>query len=116
MWMRWVAFPQVVHNLSLGQVSTAVGLDSRIGSKFLKASVGFGGSCFQKDILNLVYLSESMGLKDIAEYFHWVVKMNDLQKERFVSRIIHGLFNTVTGKRIAILGLVLLCLRIFYCS
>ncbi|KAK4526959.1 hypothetical protein GAYE_SCF31G4879 [Galdieria yellowstonensis] len=86
------------------EVSTAVGLDSRIGSKFLKASVGFGGSCFQKDILNLVYLSESMGLKDIAEYFHWVVKMNDLQKERFVSRIIHGLFNTVTGKRIAILG------------
>ncbi|EME26586.1 UDPglucose 6-dehydrogenase [Galdieria sulphuraria] len=86
------------------EVSMAVGMDSRIGSKFLKASVGFGGSCFQKDILNLVYLSESMGLKDIAEYFHWVVRMNDLQKDRFVSRIIHGLFNTVTGKRIAILG------------
>eukprot|EP00871_Galdieria_phlegrea_P002313 jgi/Galph1/3082/GphlegSOOS_G1745.1 len=86
------------------EVAVAVGMDSRIGPKFLKASVGFGGSCFQKDILNLVYLSESMGLKEIAEYFHWVVRMNELQKERFVSRIIHGLFNTVTGKRIAILG------------
>lgn len=79
-------------------------MDSRIGPKFLKASVGFGGSCFQKDILNLVYLCQSMGLNDVAEYFNWVVRMNDLQKERFVSRIIHGLFNTVTGKRIALLG------------
>lgn len=86
------------------EVARAVGMDSRIGPKFLKASVGFGGSCFQKDILNLVYLCESMGLADVAEYFHQVVKMNELQKERFVSRIIHGLFNTVTGKRIALLG------------
>lgn len=86
------------------EVARAVGMDSRIGPNFLKASVGFGGSCFQKDILNLVYLCESMGLSDVAEYFYWVVKMNDLQKERFVSRIIHGLFNTVTGKRIALLG------------
>lgn len=86
------------------EVARAVGMDSRIGPKFLKASVGFGGSCFQKDILNLVYLCQSMGLNDVAEYFNWVVRMNDLQKERFVSRIIHGLFNTVTGKRIALLG------------
>lgn len=86
------------------EVSRAVGMDSRIGPKFLKASVGFGGSCFQKDILNLVYLCQSMGLSDVAEYFNWVVKMNDIQKERFVSRIIHGLFNTVTGKKIAVLG------------
>ncbi|OSX79952.1 hypothetical protein BU14_0066s0005 [Porphyra umbilicalis] len=86
------------------EVARAVGMDSRIGSKFLKASVGFGGSCFQKDILNLVYLCQSMGLADVAEYFHSVVMMNDRQKERFVSRMIHGLFNTVTGKRIALLG------------
>lgn len=86
------------------EVARAVGMDTRIGSKFLKASVGFGGSCFQKDILNLVYLCESMGLSDVANYFHQVVRMNDFQKERFVSRIIHGLFNTVTGKRIALLG------------
>lgn len=86
------------------EVGRAVGMDTRIGPKFLKASVGFGGSCFQKDILNLVYLCESMGLPEVAHYFHQVVQMNDIQKERFVSRIIHGLFNTVTGKRIALLG------------
>lgn len=86
------------------EVARAVGMDSRIGPKFLKASVGFGGSCFQKDILNLVYLCESFGLPEVAHYFHQVVQMNDYQKERFVSRIIHGLFNTVTGKRIALLG------------
>lgn len=86
------------------EVARAVGMDTRIGPKFLKASVGFGGSCFQKDILNLVYLCESMGLSEVAEYFHQVVHMNDIQKERFVSRIIHGLFNTVTGKKIALLG------------
>lgn len=86
------------------EVARAVGMDTRIGPKFLKASVGFGGSCFQKDILNLVYLCESMGLPEVAHYFHQVVQMNDLQKERFVSRIIKGLFNTVTGKKIALLG------------
>lgn len=86
------------------EVARAVGMDTRIGSKFLKASVGFGGSCFQKDILNLVYLCESMGLNEVASYFHQVVHMNDVQKERFVSRIIHGLFNTVTGKKIALFG------------
>lgn len=86
------------------EVARAVGMDSRIGPKFLKASVGFGGSCFQKDILNLVYLCDSMGLAEVAHYFHQVVEMNDMQKRRFVSRIIHGLFNTVTGKKIALLG------------
>lgn len=86
------------------EVARAVGMDSRIGSQFMKASVGFGGSCFQKDILNLVYLCESMGLSEVASYFHQVVHMNDVQKERFVTRIIHGLFNTVTGKKIALLG------------
>jgi UDPglucose 6-dehydrogenase len=86
------------------EVARAVGMDSRIGPKFLKASVGYGGSCFQKDILNLCYLCESMGLTDVASYFYQIVKMNDLQKERFVSRIIHGLFNTVTSKKIAVLG------------
>lgn len=86
------------------EVSRAIGMDSRIGPKFLKASVGFGGSCFQKDILNMCYLCESMGLHDVADYFKQIVRMNDIQKERFVSRIIHGLFNTVTSKKIALLG------------
>lgn len=86
------------------EVARAVGMDARIGSKFLKASVGFGGSCFQKDILNLVYLCESFGLPEVSHYFHQVVQMNDYQKERFVRRIIHGLYNTITGKRIALLG------------
>ncbi|EME27420.1 UDPglucose 6-dehydrogenase isoform 1 [Galdieria sulphuraria] len=88
----------------IDEVANAVGLDKRIGVKFLKASIGFGGSCFQKDILSLVYLCESLGLDEVAEYFYWIVKLNDHQKERFVFRIIHGLFNTVTGKRITILG------------
>ncbi|KAK7204853.1 UDP-glucose/GDP-mannose dehydrogenase family, NAD binding domain-containing protein [Myxozyma melibiosi] len=86
------------------EVSYAVGLDSRIGPKFLKASVGFGGSCFQKDILNLVYLSESLHLPDVAEYWRQVVAMNESQKRRFTEHIISSLFNTLTGKRIAVLG------------
>lgn len=86
------------------EVARAIGTDSRIGSKFLKASVGFGGSCFQKDILNLVYLCESFGLPHVAEYWRQVVHLNDWQKSRFVERIVRTLFNTVNGKRIAILG------------
>ena len=86
------------------QVSSAAGLDSRIGPKFLKASVGFGGSCFQKDVLNLVYLAGSLGLKEVADYWHQVVLMNDFQKQRFSSRIIKTLFNTITNKRICVLG------------
>ncbi|KAA8895091.1 UDP-glucose/GDP-mannose dehydrogenase family, NAD binding domain-containing protein [Sphaerosporella brunnea] len=86
------------------EVSYACGLDTRIGPKFLKASVGFGGSCFQKDILNLVYLSESLHLPEVAAYWKQVVEMNEYQKKRFVNRIISCLFNTLTGKKIAILG------------
>jgi UDPglucose 6-dehydrogenase len=86
------------------EVARAIGTDSRIGSKFLKASVGFGGSCFQKDILNLVYLCESYNLMQVAAYWRSVVEINDWQKSRFVEKIVRTLFNTVSGKRIAILG------------
>jgi UDPglucose 6-dehydrogenase len=86
------------------EVANAIGRDSRIGPKFLKASVGFGGSCFQKDILNLVYLSEHFGLPEVATYWEGVVKMNDWQKRRFATRIVRGLFNTVADKKIAVLG------------
>jgi UDPglucose 6-dehydrogenase len=86
------------------EVAKAIGTDSRIGPKFLKASVGFGGSCFQKDILNLVYLCEHFGLKEVAEYWEQVVVMNDYQKRRFSSRIVRTMFNTVSDKKIAILG------------
>lgn len=86
------------------EVARAIGSDSRIGPKFLKSSVGFGGSCFQKDILNLVYLCESFNLPEAAAYWRSVVTMNDWQKSRFVEKIVRTLFNTVSGKRIAILG------------
>jgi len=86
------------------EVARAIGHDSRIGPKFLKASVGFGGSCFQKDILNLVYLCEHFGLGEVATYWQSVVRMNDWQKQRFSARIVNALFNTVAGKRIAIWG------------
>lgn len=86
------------------EISRAVGSDDRIGSKFLKASVGFGGSCFQKDILNLVYLCETFGLSECAEYWNQVVSMNDYQKERFTKQMVKSMLNTVTGKKIAILG------------
>ena len=86
------------------EVSHAIGRDSRIGSKFLKASIGFGGSCFQKDVLNLVYISEALNLPEVAEYWHQVVLMNDYQRRRFVDKIVERLFQTVTGKRIAIMG------------
>jgi UDPglucose 6-dehydrogenase len=86
------------------QVAKSVGFDSRVGNKFLKASVGFGGSCFKKDILNLVYICESNGLQEVADYWRHVVSMNQWQKERFVHRIVSGMFNTVRDKRIAILG------------
>ena len=86
------------------EVANAIGKDSRIGPKFLKASVGFGGSCFQKDILNLTYLCEHFGLPEVAAYWESVVKMNDWQKRRFAARIVSALFNTVAGKKIAVLG------------
>lgn len=86
------------------QVSHAVGKDTRIGPKFLNASVGFGGSCFQKDILNLVYICECNGLHEVANYWKQVIKINDYQKNRFVNRVVSSMFNTVSGKKIAILG------------
>jgi UDPglucose 6-dehydrogenase len=86
------------------EVANAIGRDSRIGPKFLKASVGFGGSCFQKDILNLVYLCEQFGLPEVAAYWERVVQMNDWQKHRFAGRIVRSLFNSVADKRIAVLG------------
>eukprot|EP00051_Salpingoeca_urceolata_P027730 m.482990 g.482990 ORF g.482990 m.482990 type:complete len:468 (-) comp22736_c0_seq1:25-1428(-) len=86
------------------EVARAIGLDTRIGPKFLMASVGFGGSCFQKDILNLVYLAESLNLHEVADYWRQVVTMNDYQERRFSSRIVRCLFNTVTSKKIAVLG------------
>ena len=89
---------------SVDEVARAIGMDSRIGPKFLKASVGFGGSCFQKDILNLVYISKSFGLHEVADYWEQVIIMNDHQKNRFSKNIVKTLFNTVSGKKIAILG------------
>ena len=88
----------------IGEVAKAIGMDSRIGPKFLKASVGFGGSCFQKDILNLVYLCKHYGLDEVAEYWHQVVKINDYQKNRFAKKIISGLNGTVNQKKITLLG------------
>jgi len=86
------------------EVAHAIGQDSRIGPKFLKASVGFGGSCFQKDILNLTYLCKHFNLPEVAAYWESVVRMNDWQKSRFARHIVKELFNTVSGKRIAVLG------------
>lgn len=86
------------------EVANAIGKDSRIGPKFLKSSVGFGGSCFQKDILNLVYLCGHFGLPEVAEYWRQVITMNDYQRKRFTRSVIHSLFNTLQGKRIAVLG------------
>jgi UDPglucose 6-dehydrogenase len=86
------------------EIARAIGMDSRIGSKFLKSSVGFGGSCFQKDILNLVYIAQSYGLTEVADYWEQVIKMNDYQKRRFAENIVQKLFNTVSGKKIAMLG------------
>jgi UDPglucose 6-dehydrogenase len=89
---------------NIDEVAYAVGFDSRVGPKFLRASVGFGGSCFQKDILNLVYLSRSLNLPEVADYWEQVVQMNEYQKHRFSKRVVDTLFNTITGKRIAVLG------------
>ncbi len=93
-----------VTGADVGEVARAVGKDSRIGPKFLQSSVGFGGSCFQKDILNLVYISKSFGLNEVADYWEQVIIMNDHQKRRFAEKIVKTLYNTVAGKRIAILG------------
>jgi UDPglucose 6-dehydrogenase len=86
------------------ELSKAIGMDHRIGSKFLKASVGFGGSCFQKDVLNLIYLCRHYGLERVADYWHQVIKINDYQKDRFAQKIIDHFGGDITGKKIAILG------------
>lgn len=88
----------------IDEVAFACGRDTRLGAKFLKASVGFGGSCFQKDILNLVYLSESLHLPEVAAYWRAVIDMNNYQKRRFAQNVVRSLFNTIRGKRIALLG------------
>lgn len=89
---------------NVSEVAGAIGMDKRIGSKFLNASIGFGGSCFKKDILNLVYICESYGLHDVARYWESVVLMNEYQKKRFVKTMVKTMFNTVAGKRIALFG------------
>ena len=88
----------------VSEVARAVGMDSRIGSKFLNASVGFGGSCFKKDILNLVYLCRHYGLNEAADYWEGVVRINEYQKDRFVLNILRAMFNTLAGKRICLFG------------
>ena len=89
---------------NVSEVSKAIGMDSRIGSKFLQASVGFGGSCFQKDILNLVYIAKSLGLSEVAEYWHQVITINNHQRTRFAKKIISNLYGNVNGKIISFLG------------
>ncbi len=86
------------------EISQAIGADSRIGNKFLNASIGFGGSCFKKDILNLVYISETLGLTEVAEYWENVIKMNDYQERRFVKRMLSTMFNTLANKKIVLFG------------
>ena len=89
---------------NIQEISRAIGFDSRIGPKFLNASVGFGGSCFQKDILNLVYIARSYGLNEVADYWEQVIIANDYQKSRFAENIISSLYNTISGKKIVIYG------------
>ncbi|MEA2011545.1 MAG: nucleotide sugar dehydrogenase [Verrucomicrobiota bacterium] len=89
---------------NITEISRAVGMDSRIGDKFLNASIGFGGSCFKKDILNLVYIAESYGLQEVADYWEQVVKINEYQQKRFVLKMLRNMFNTVAGKKIALFG------------
>ncbi len=89
---------------NVSEVAKAIGMDSRIGPKFLKSSVGFGGSCFQKDILNLVYIARSYNLQTVADYWEQVIILNDHQKRRFADNLISSLYNTVSGKKIGFLG------------
>lgn len=86
------------------EVARAVGMDSRVGNKFLNASVGFGGSCFRKDILNLVYLCRQYGLDEVANYWEGIIRINDSQKERFVLTMLSAMFNTLAGKKICVFG------------
>ena len=86
------------------EVARAVGMDSRVGAKFLNASVGFGGSCFQKDILNLVYICRYYDLREVADYWEGVIKINEYQKERFILNMLQVMFNTLAGKKICLFG------------
>lgn len=88
----------------VAEVSRAVGMDNRIGPKFLTASIGFGGSCFKKDILNLVYLCRTQGLNEVADYWQMVLAVNDYQKERFIQNMLAAMFNTLAGKKICLWG------------
>ena len=88
----------------VAEVAKAIGKDARIGAKFLQAGVGFGGSCFKKDILNLVYICHGYGLTEVAEYWESVIKINGWQENRFIRTILENMFNTVAGKRIALFG------------
>ena len=88
----------------INEVARSVGMDSRIGNRFLNASVGFGGSCFKKDILNLVYLCNHYGLNKVADYWESVIAINDYQKERFVINMLSAMFNTLAGKKICLFG------------
>jgi len=88
----------------INEVAKAIGMDTRIGPKFLKASVGFGGSCFQKDVLNLQYIAESLGLHEVAEYWGSVVSMNEFQRKRFVYNVVHTMFDTLQNKKICVFG------------
>jgi UDPglucose 6-dehydrogenase len=89
---------------NVSEVAKAIGMDTRVGSKFLNASVGFGGSCFRKDILNLAYLCKTYGLDEVAEYWEKVVRINEYQKDRFVLRMLNAMFNTLAGKKICLFG------------
>jgi len=89
---------------NISEVANAIGTDSRIGPKFLKASVGFGGSCFQKDILNLVYICKSLGLNEAADYWEQVIIMNNHQRSRFADQIVKALYGTVADKKITFFG------------
>jgi len=88
----------------INEIASAIGMDSRIGNKFLTASVGFGGSCFQKDVLSLLYIAQSYGLDQVAQYWKQVIQMNDYQKRRFSRNIVQKLYNTISDKKIAFLG------------
>jgi len=88
----------------IDEIAKAIGLDSRLGSKFLKAGLGFGGSCFKKDILSLVYLAQSLNLEEVAEYWMQVITINEFQRNRFVKRVVSNLHGTLIGKKISILG------------
>ncbi|KAI8626533.1 nucleotide sugar dehydrogenase [Xylariaceae sp. FL1651] len=88
----------------IDEIAASIGCDPRIGNKFLKAGIGFGGSCFKKDILSLVYLAESLGLEEVGEYWRQVIKMNEYQRDRFSRRVIKCLHNTLIGKKITLLG------------